>query len=527
MLLRGVQRRREVAVRLALGAARRRIVAALAMESLVLATLGGALALAVAGWGSEAVRILLMPGIAPSERLVSPRIFLVTAFGVLISTLITGLVPALRASRPSLIGDLSEAGGGAVGRRKSPLLGAMLLVQSALSVILLVGAGLFVASLHRVRTQDFGFSAENVLYATLEFAGSVPAPTQDALYRQAETEVRRLPGVELATIVQSVPFGPHNVPPIAVPGRPDFPDPTKQLPFLNAASPDYFRLMRMRLLRGRGFTEADRAGAPLVVVINQSMARGLWGEENALDKCIRVGVVPGLDPTPQASPMLPCRRVIGVVNDARRRSVRDELGQARMQYYIPFGQLPDGAAPFPVSDASGLLVRTGGLPETSAAVRRAMQSFAPNLPLAEVRPLREMIERNMRPWILGAAMFSVFGALALLLAAIGLYGVRAYSVSQRTRELGVRIALGARGLDLVGLIVAEGVRITGLGVALGVLAALAAGRFVEPLLFETSAREPLILAGVAVTLLVVAVLASALPAWRAARIEPSVALRAD
>ncbi len=325
-------------------------------------------------------------------------------------------------------------------------------------MVLLVGAGLFVLSLHRVRTQDFGFRSEGVLVANLRFAGSRNGPAQDALYRDAEERVGQLPGVDLATIAHVVPFSNHHVPPISVPGREDFPDERQQAPFLNAATPSYFRVLDMTIQRGRNFTAADRMGSPFVIIINQAMADGLWPGETALGKCIRIGFVPGEMPSGiHASPALPCREVVGVVNNARPRSIREEAGQARMQYYIPFGQLP--ASPFAndMPEIWGLLIRTADADAMARPVQRLLQSFTDAVVLAEVKPLQDLLDREMRPWLLGATMFSAFGVLALGLAAVGLYGVLAYAVAQRTQEIGIRMALGARTSNLVRLIVWDGV----------------------------------------------------------------------
>lgn len=530
LLLRAVRRRREIAVRLAIGAGRRRLIQQLTVESLLLAATGGVLALFLASWGGEAVRILLMPGMAAAERIVQPRVLAITALGTIIAGLFAGLVPALRASRPSLVADLTS-GGGTTPDHRAGLRTALLLAQSALSVVLLVGAGLFVTSLHKVQAQDLGFSAEHVLLATMKFAGSSTPATQDALYAQAAERVARLAGVEATTLAQAVPFEGHNVPPIAVPGRADFPDPRQQAPFLNAATPTYFRVLGMHLRAGREFTAADREGSPLVIIVNASMARGLWPAGDALGKCVRVGTEPGKPPESLVAPAtLPCREVVGIVNDARPRSIREESGQARMQYYIPFGQVPTlgFGGPSSIGEVWGLLVRTAGDPRRAAPrVQRAMQSFAADLPFTDVRPLQETLDRQIRPWRLGATMFSVFGALALVLAAVGLYGVLAYSVAQRTREMGVRMALGAPRGDVVRLVMGEGIRVVAAGLVLGGGVALAAGRFVASLLFETSTLDPMVYGTVAITLLVVAGAASAIPAWRAASVDPSVALRTD
>ena len=408
--------------------------------------------------------------------------------------------------------------------------------QSALSLVLLVAAVLFIVSLRRVRGQDFGFTTDGVLVATMRFPQGEQGSITDPAYREALDQVRRLPGVERASLAQVVPFSSHNVPPIAVPGRPEFPDESQQAPFLNAATPDYFAVLGMRVLDGRNFTDADRDGSESVIIINRAMAQGLWPGESALGRCIRIGFAPGEAPTSiHASPAVPCRTVVGVVNDARPRSVREEAGQARMQYYVPFGQIPKPpfAGAQTMGEIWGLLIKTRGGEGREGAgrvgegIQRLMQSFRPGLPLAEVKPLQDLLDRQMRPWMLGASMFSAFGALALLLGAVGLYGVRATAVAQRTREIGVRIALGANAKAVVRMVLLDGLRVTLAGAALGAIVALLLARFLEPLLFETNAANPLVIAAVAGLLSGVSLVASAIPAWRAARVDPNIALRAE
>lgn len=527
MIFRAAARRREVAVRLALGAGRRHLTRQFVVESLVLATVGGLAAVFLAAWASEAMRALLLPGLAGSERLVSARLLGITGAATAVAGVLTGLVPAWRAASPALIDDL-RTGGGAAGNGPSWIAGAFLSVQGGLCMLLLVAASLFILSLHRVRTQDFGFTSDGVLLAELRLPDAAAGPARDALYRQAEERIRQLPGVSLATVVQAVPFGSHHVPPIAVPDRPEFPDVNQQAPFLYATSPTYFRALGMRLLAGRNFADGDGQGSPLVVIVNQAMAEGLWPGENALGKCIRAGFVPGTAPTGiHASPLLPCRTVIGVVNNTRPRSIREEPGQARMQYYVPFGQIP--APPFPGSfaDISGLLIRTTDADAMTGPVQRALQSATPGQPYAQVRPLQDLLDRQMRSWVLGATMFTVFGVLALGLGAIGLYGVRAYAVTQRTKEIGIRMALGARMAGVVRMVLLEGLRATGIGIVFGTIAAIGMARLVEPLLFETTATDPRVYGFVALLLVAVTIAASAVPAWRASRVDPNVALRSD
>ena len=528
-LFRAAGRRRETAVRIALGAGRAEIVRQGVAENLVVAAIGGVAALFLAAWASEAVRAVLLPGLAASDRLLSPRLVAITMTITLVAGLLAGLAPARRAGRPDLVDDLRTGTGSAGERTIAPAI--LVSAQAALCMVLLTAAVLFVVSLQRVRGQDFGFEAGDVLVAEMHFPEGAPGDVTDPLYRQAAERLRTVPGVVAATVAQVIPFSSHNVPPIAVPGRPDFPDERQQAPFLNAATPDFFSVLGMRLLQGRNFTPSDRAGSELVLIINQAMAEGLWPGESPLGRCVRVGFEPGGGPPMgiHASPAVACRTVVGVVNNARPRSIREEPGQARMQYYVPFGQIPD--PPFIQNPRPGqiwaLLVKTRDASSVAEPVQQLLQSFSPGLPYADVHPLQDLLDRQMRPWKLGASMFTAFGLLALGLAAVGLYGVRAYAVARRTREIGVRIALGARPKRVVGLILREGLLVSGTGMVLGLVAILFLGPTIEPLLFETSARDPSVIALVAVVLLTVAALASAIPAWRAARVDPNVALRSE
>jgi predicted permease len=525
MLLRGAGRRREMAVRQALGASARDLARAHLVESFVLAALGGIAAVFVAAWATEAIRATLLPTLAAPDALLSTRLIGITLAVTLAAGVGSSIVPAWRAARASAIPDLKQ---GAAGRGTGAVPNALLVAQGSLCMMLLVAAALFVQSLHRVRTQDFGFTSAGVLLAELRFAGSMNGADQDAVYRRAEEQLQRLPGVSVATVIQAAPFLGHNVPPIAVPDREDFPDLTQQAPFLTATTPTYFAALGMQLRHGRNFTAADRDGTPLVIIINQAMADGLWPNQDPLGKCIKAGFVPGEMPTGiHGSPLLPCRTVVGVVNNARPRSIREEAGQARMQYYIPFGQVP---RPHFIGDHPsiwGLLIRTADAAGMAQPVQRALQSRLSNVQLADVRPLQDVLDRQMRPWLLGATMFSIFGALALGLAAVGLYGVRGYAVAQRTREIGIRMALGARLPTVVRMVLWEGVRVTAIGVAIGAAVALAASRLIDPLLFNASASDPRVHVVIGLALVIVAILASAVPAWRAARVDPNVALRAE
>jgi ABC-type antimicrobial peptide transport system permease subunit len=265
--------------------------------------------------------------------------------------------------------------------------------------------------------------------------------------------------------------------------------------------------MRTRILRGRGITDADdREGVPPVMVVSQSMARRLWPGKDALGQCVRVG-----------SDTVPCSTVVGIAEDIRRGSFDKDEG---LQYYVSIDQRR--------SRGGGLFVRTRGDARDQAdRVRRELQRLMPGISYLSAQPLQDILDQSVRAWQLGATMFTIFGGLGLLLAAVGLYAVMAYNTAQRTHELGVRIALGAQTADVVRLVVTGGLRVALAGVGIGAVVALVAGRFVAPLLFRISPKDPGIFASVAVTLLLTAAIASLVPAWRATRVDPNVALRTE
>ena len=316
--------------------------------------------------------------------------------------------------------------------------------------------------------------------------------------------VRQLPGVEDASLALTVPFSMTYSDDIYLPGA----DSASKLgTFIQqGTSTGYFTTTGTRIVRGRGFNSADRDGAPLVAVVSESVARGLWPNQEPLGQCIKTGERTN-----------PCRTVVGVAEDVKLGSFGDEWD---LVYYLPEAQL--GANHYT------LFVRVRG--NSSLAVdglRRAVQPMLPGAGYSNVIPLNAVVAPSMRSWRLGATMFATFGGLALLLAAVGLYGVIAHSVAQRTHEMGVRIALGARSTDVARLVVGESLRIVSIGVVLGLLTAIGAGRWISPLLFDVSPGDPVVITAVIVTLLAVSLLASWIPAARAAKVDPGEALRAD
>ncbi|HEY0972355.1 MAG TPA: ABC transporter permease [Gemmatimonadales bacterium] len=510
LLARALRRRREIAVRLALGVGRGRLVRQLVAESVLLAALGGVAALAVVYWGGTLLRALLWADAAWEGSPVDGRVLAFTAVATLVTGLLAGLLPALQASRPALSAAL-KLGARDGGGRQSRTRAALLVTQAALSVVLLVGTGLFTRSLVAVGNERLGYDVGNVLVGNMNLRGvGYDGARIEALHADIAERVRALPGVAGVAVAASLPFRSSYATYFRIPGRDSLPEVDDGGPYVNAVSPDFLATVGTRVLRGRGFSEADRAGSQRVMIVNQSMAKLFWPDGDALGACVKV-----------AADSIPCATVVGIVENARRQRIEENTS---LQYMVPLGQhvsyLRDRV--LFVRPAHGADRAT-----LAAAVRRTMQTAAPDLPFADVYPMADLLDRQMRPWRMGAALFGAFGALALVLAAVGLYGVIAYSVSQRTHELGVRLALGARQGQVRALVLRQGVLLAATGTALGVALAWTLAPRVSELLFRTSPRDPAVFAGVAAMLLVVAVAACILPAWRASRVDPAVALRAE
>jgi len=506
LLARAFGRRREIAVRLALGISRSRLLAQLLTESLLLALLGGAAGLAIAQWGGGVLRASLIPDVDWTSLLADPRILGFAGGVALAAGLLAGLAPAVYAGRSDVAPAL-KAGVREGTYHRSRTRTALLVVQGALSVVLLVGAGLFLRSFDKVRAVGLGYDADRLLWVSpvMRSVTLDPGPASQLRDRLAAAALR-VPGVEASARAASVPMQGGWWVNLFVPGLDTAY--TNHLgggsTMLQPASPTYFTTMGTRLLRGRGFTAAEESGGPLVVVLGRSMAQALWKGADPIGRCVKIG-----------TDTAPCSTVVGVAEDIVHSQFDGEPGMA---YYVPATQWHP--------ENGGLFVRTRGPADRYAeAVRTALEHEMPGDAYVNVRPLADLVGTRMRQWDLGATMFTIFGVLALVVAAIGLYSVIAYGVAQRTHELGVRLALGAESRDLVRLVLGEGLRLSAVALALGLAVALLAGRFVAPLLFETSPRDPSVLAAVAAVLLVTSVAASALPALRAARVDPNRALR--
>ena len=505
-LSRAVYRRREMAVRLALGAGRARIVSQLAMEA-ALVVVGGAVGgIALASLVAAATRQLLAPGSATQVHTghFTLVVFASSLFAILVCTAAASL--HLRGER---ISDRLRTGKGGEGFSRPALRQGILVAQIAVCAVLLVGSGLFVRSMHQLGRLQFGMDHDRVLTVTVPLRNAgYSVPAIEAFFERALAEVAAVPGVEHVSAGQSIPFRPSLSTLVSLPGTDGFPLGGRDHPTYYAVTPDHFATVGTRILRGRAFTGADRAGAPPVMVVEQALADRLWPGQDPIGKCLVLG-----------GRGQPCRDVVGVAASTRR-FVRTADGALR--YYIPLAQRINPSPP------GALLVRTSGDPAAAApAIRAALVRVAPDLPFPEMLTLRDLAEPEMRPWRLGSTLFAACGVVALFVTMAGVYALLGFIVAQRSREIGVRLALGATPRGTTALVVRQSLAWASIGIVVGLAAAAAVGPFVQPLLFETSARDTVVYAGAALALVIIAATASAAPAFRAGRVDPSVALQTE
>jgi putative ABC transport system permease protein len=500
-------RRKEMAVRVALGAGRLRLVRQLLTESFLLSLAGGLLGLLVAKWGTG-----LLVSLSPSNI---PRVeqagldARVLGFTLLISTLTGlafGLVPALQASKVNLNESLKGGVTATAGARRSFTRGALVVAEVALSLVLLVGAGLLLKSFKRLSEVELGFDPQRVVAADISLPDRYDTPSKRVeFFRQLMTRVEALPGVSSVAVSQSVPLsGEEQGIQFTIGGRRAAPGEGKRGAIYHRVSSQYLNVLGIRLLKGRGLTERDAAGAPGVALINEVMARKYFAGEDPIGKQIV------LDRTPARA-----LEIVGVVSDLR--------------YVTP------GLEPFPEIYVSylddpwqhmSLAVRASGDPaRLVAAVRAEVLKMDGDVPLANVKTMEQYVADSVSPQRFSALLLTLFACAALALAALGVYGVISGSVAQRTREIGIRLALGARGADVLRLVVRRGMWLALAGVGVGLAASLALTRVMSGLLYGVSATDPLTFAGVSLLLMLVALLACLVPARRATKVDPLVALR--
>jgi predicted permease len=507
LLARMLRQRREISIRLALGSSRARLVGQMMAEGVLLGLLGGAAALLLANWGGTVVQRTLLPDIDWGGGPTATLLLLVFGLSVLAGG-ISAVVPALQASRREVAGGL-RTGAGGIERSSARARATLTALQAALSLLLLVGAGLFVRSLDRVHRTDFGLALWELSYITPSFhAGSTTEEERLRYYEEGVERLSRLPGVESAAMASGLPFWSAYAHSLRAQGVDSIPRLSTGGPYANAVDHRYFRTLGMRLERGRLLDERDGPGSPHVAVINSSFAKAVWPGEDPLGRCLYIG---GDD--------APCSQVVGVVSDARRDRLIEE---ATLQYYIPLLQQQVPRRP------DALLVRIpGNDPAVLAAVQRELLGLDDRVRFVRSMPMAELVAGELRQWRLGAALFSLFGVLALAVAAIGLYSVLAFDVMQRIREIGLRTALGATRGAIMRLVVTRSLRITAAGMAGGLVVTLLLAPRLRDMLYEVSPYDPLTLIVVVATLQLVALAAAWLPAWRAARVDPNAALKAE
>jgi predicted permease len=512
LLARATTRRREIAVRLAVGASRARLVRQLLAESLVLSGLGGGLGLLLAIWANGLLQNYRLEFALPLafHLGVDIRVLAFTIGLSLLTGLVFGLAPALQASRADLISALKESSldQKAVGRFH---LGNLLVVgQVALSLVLLIGAGLLVRSLIASRAAEIGFSPDGLGVVTLNLGMNGYEEEQGkAFYRQTLERIRSLPGVESATITSRYPFDMNiNMTDIYVDGHELTQDEDK--PFLvdvTHVGNDYFRTMGISLLEGRPFRESDTEGSPEVVIANEKLARTFWPQESAVGKRIR-----------RKGPDGPTYEIVGVAQNHKVRTVGEDdrpyLHFPRAQNYNAYGNLV-----FRTSLAGG------DAAATVETVRRELLAVNPELVIMNATSLNDQLAATLYPVRMGSNLLGGFSLLAVLLAAIGLYGLIAYWVSQRTHEVGIRMALGAESTGVMVLVLKRGMILASIGVIIGLAGALFVNQTLAGVLFGVPAADPLTLAISSLILLGAALVANAVPAWRASRVDPMVALR--
>ena len=512
MLVRATGRQREIALRAALGASRWRIVRQLLTESLIVALIGGGIGTLVGFWGIDALRVS-NPGeaakFAPGwyQLGINFPVLMFTLGLSLLSGIVFGLAPALQVSKPNLNESLKE-GSRQTSGTSHRLRSLFVVAEVALSLVLLVGAGLLARSFLSLLKTDPGFNPDNLITMNLvlPFAKYKEEPQVAAFYNDLLQRVKAQPGVESAAFVNYLPLGGANSSDsYLVEGLPEPAPGQENDGRYRVATPDYFRTMGIPIVHGRGFTDQDKAGAPSVVIVNETLARKHWPGGDAIGKRIRFYGPPE---------RTPWREIVGVVRD-----VKHELNiPVEPEYYLPHAQDP--------WNAMVMVARTSVEPASlAAALRQQVWTIDKDQPVFDVKTMYEVRSASVALYSFSSVMLAIFAVVALLLASIGIYGVMAFAVTQRTQEIGIRMALGARARDVLKLVVRHGMKLALIGIAVGLVASVALTRFMKGLLFGVEATDLLTFSVVSVCLLLAAFVACYLPARRATKVDPLVALR--
>jgi putative ABC transport system permease protein len=533
LLARASTRRQEIAVRLALGATRLRLARQLMTESLMLALLGGAAGLLLAKWGVGLLSVIpynatsfYIPYNVPHDQITLDGWVLLFTFALsLLAGMIFGLAPAVQASRPDINASLKNVGEssveGVAGSRRRHARSPLVVAEVALSLTLLVGAGLMIKSFARLLEVDPGFEPESVLTADISLPRAKYPNEQKvaAFHDQLLEHLASSPGVVAAGLGSSLPLsGTDAETAFFIDGKPPLEPRDRPRAHPRTVTPDYFRAMGMRMVEGRAFTGQDQAQSPRVAIINETMARRYWPDQTALGKRAALDLET-MKFFPDRPPIfdleMGMREIIGVVRDVRHEGLEKE---PQPEMYIPDQQKPEREM--------NLIIRAAVDPMSlAAAVRSAVSAVDPDQPVANIKPMSRLLADSVAKPRFNYLLLTIFAAVALILSATGVYGVMSYAVAARTREMGIRLALGARAADVLKLVISQGMKPVMAGVTLGLAGAFALTRVMATLLFGVSATDPAIFAGVAALLAVVALLACYLPARRATKVDPVVALK--
>ncbi len=502
LIARGASRRRELAVRTALGAGRARLMRQLMTESVVLAIGGGAAGLLLAQWTLDLL-VRVAPGNLPrmDDVVLDWRVALFAFAATIAVGILFGLTPALQSSRPELNADLKD--GGRSGTSRTGMRNVMVVAQVALALVLLIGAGLMLTSFSRLRSVDPGFRTTEVVTVELMLPmARYGDAAQLNFYRGVLERLQANPATAQSAMLFPFPFGGGNAQAgFEVVGQPPKPPDQRVSAELNTVSPGYFQTAGIRLIQGRDFAATDGEKSPPVVVINEEAAKQ-FGGKNPIGEQIDLG-----------SPVT----VIGIVSNSRRRSLDAPL---RAAVYLPYTQF--------VLPYMGAIVRTDrGAGAVASAVRSAVAQVDPDLPIGDVKTMEQIIEESTGEPRFRSFLIASFAGLALLLAAVGVYGLISFTVTQRVPEIGVRLALGASPRQVFAQVIGHGLKLAAIGVVLGLIAAAAATTLVRGLLFDTSATDPLVYGSLSVLLLAMAAVACYVPARRAMRVDPMTALRSE